>query len=153
MPRHSQPVTSKFIFSFPLFPFFKILYYFLILLILFSTFLLHLLHFVTFCDIFLTFNTFFNNNTQSQKRICKNNRDNQYVHDRLRVSGHPQLTILHEHIIIIIAAAEGYQVILNWLWFMHNRWKYICKWKFNIRFFNLSTKYDFTFNKRYFNIL
>ena len=52
-------------------------------------------------------------------------------------------------------AAEGYQVILNWLWFIHNHWKYICKWKFNIsiRFFNLSTKYDFTFNKGFFNIL
>ena len=36
-----------------------------------------------------------------------------FVHDRLRVSRHPQLSILHEHIIIITVAAEGYQVILN----------------------------------------
>ena len=35
---------------------------------------------------------------------------------------------------LLSVAAEGYQIILNWLWFKHNCWKYICKTKFNSRF-------------------
>ena len=31
---------------------------------------------------------------------------------------------------LLCAASEGYQVILSWLWFVHNHWKYICKRKY-----------------------